>query len=154
MDNETSVPEEISHQGIALPGTEKADNDLERELSNILNQIQGVSDASVFLTVDTGSQLILADNSEGSTRKTLEEDSGGGLREIEEENWKESYVILRDPQGGEKPLVLYERKEQYRGVLVVARGVGDPRIKTQIIEALSSLLGLSTHRITVLPRGD
>ena len=60
---------------------------------------------------------------------------------------------MRETGGGERPLVIYERKEQYRGVLVVASGVEDMRLKAQVIEALSSLLGLPHHRIVVLPRG-
>jgi len=65
---------------------------------------------------------------------------------------RKTYVLLRDPQGNELPLVVEEGEPRYRGVLVVARGVEDPEVKARVIEALQVLLGLPAHRITVLPR--
>ncbi len=146
-------PESRANEVMGIPGLDRSGSEIEREIAGILNKIEGISNAAVFLTVESGPELIIADISEGSERKTTEEDSDGGSREIVENNRKDGYVILRETGGGERPLVIYERKEQYRGVLVVASGVEDMRLKAQVIEALSSLLGLPHHRIVVLPRG-
>lgn len=141
--------ENRTREAVGVPGA--SGGGVEREIASILNKIEGISHATVFLTMESGPELVLADYREGSERETSEEDSDGGSREITEKNWKDDYVILREAGGGERPLVILERKEQYRGALVVARGVEDTRLKAQVTEALSSLLGLPPHRIVVLP---
>jgi stage III sporulation protein AG len=124
-----------------------------RELAALLNQIRGVSNVSVFLTLeDTGKKELVYDE-EQSMRQTVEQDSGGGTREITEDTSRRTHVILRDAQGREIPLVVRENQPRYRGVLVVADGVGDPSVRALVVEALRAILGLPHHRITVLPRG-
>ncbi len=121
-------------------------------LSEILSQIRGVGEVELFLTPETSGKLELVADREQTQRRTDEGDSGGGNREVVEETLRTTYVILRDQQGNEIPLVIEEGKPRYRGVLVVAAGVDDPAVKARVIEALQVLLGLPAHRITVLPR--
>ncbi len=132
-----------------IPGTEQQ---LTRRLAEILSQIRGVSEVELFLTPETSGRMELVTDREQSRRQTNEGDSEGGNREIIEETLRSTYVVLRDSQGNELPLVAEEGKPLYRGVLVVAAGVEDPAVKARVIEALQVLLGLPTHRITVLPR--
>jgi len=106
----------------------------------------------LYLTPETSGRLELVADEEQSQRQTSEGDCEGGSREIVEETTRKTYVLLRDPQGNELPLVVEEGEPRYRGVLVVARGVEDPEVKARVIEALQVLLGLPAHRITVLPR--
>lgn len=125
---------------------------LVRELTEILNQIKGVSDVSVFLTMDSGPEYNYAQNFEQSQRDTQEKDNQGGSRGISEKEENNSYVVIRDSQGGERPLLIKEVKPQVRGALVVAHGVDNAILKKQVVEALQSTLGLPAHRIAVLPK--
>ena len=133
----------------ALPWTEEQ---LSRRLAEILSQIKGVGEVELFLTPETSGRLELVTDREQTQRRTDEGDSEGGNREVVEETLRTTYVILRDRQGNEIPLVIEEGKPRYRGVLVVAAGVENPAVKARVIEALQVLLGLPAHRITVLPR--
>ncbi len=133
----------------ALPWTEEQ---LSRRLAEILSQIRGVGEVELFLTPETSGKLELVADREQTQRRTDEGDSEGGNREVVEETLRTTYVILRDRQGNEIPLVIEEGKPRYRGVLVVAAGVENPAVKARVIEALQVLLGLPAHRITVLPR--
>lgn len=147
---ETAAPAEYS----ALPQAEEALREgQERELAALLNQIRGVSNATVFVTLEDAGHKELVYDQEQSMRQTVEQDSGGGTREISEDTSRRTYVILRDAQGREIPLFVRENQPRYRGVLVVADGVGDPAVQAQVIEALRAIFGLPYHRITVLPRG-
>ncbi len=61
---------------MGIPGLDRSGSEIEREIAGILNKIEGISNAAVFLTVESGGpELIIADISEGSERKTTEEDS-------------------------------------------------------------------------------
>lgn len=125
---------------------------LSRNLAAILSRVRGVGRVEVFLTPGTSGKLEPVADREQSRRRTSEGDGEGGNREIVEETERETHVVLRDPQGNERPLVAEENAPRYRGVLVVAAGVEDEAVKEAIVEALQALLGLPAHRITVLPR--
>ncbi|HHX88051.1 MAG TPA: hypothetical protein GX693_07755 [Firmicutes bacterium] len=142
--------EQTGEQETRRPGEQA----LIQELTEMIGQIKGVNNVKIFITLESGSRLELVTDEERTSRQTLEEDSGGGSREIVEENTSETHVILRDNQGQELPLVVQEFQPCYRGVLVVAEGVENPVVKEQVVEALKAVLNLSYHRITVLPRGD
>ncbi len=125
-----------------------------RELTAMLNQIRGVSNARIFIALEDSGKIEIARDQEQSKRVTIEEDSGGGSREISEDTLRESHVITRDAQGRETPLIVQEIAPRYRGVLVVADGVENPVVQSLVVEAVRSALGLPYHRITVLPRGE
>ena len=127
---------------------------LEQELAALLNQIRGVNNAAVRLTLEDSGRVELAYDREQTRRQTIEQDSGGGTREIIEDTSRLTHVILRDAQGREVPLVERENQPRYRGVLVVADGVEDPAVRAGVVEALRVVLNLPYHRITVLPRGN
>ena len=133
-------------------GAAWTDQQLARGLAEVLSKIRGVSDVELFITPETSGRRELVTDKEQSRRQTSEGDGDGGKREIVEETTRSTYVLLRDSQGNEVPLVAEEGKPLYRGVLVVAAGVDDPAVKAKVIEALQVLLGLPAHRITVLPR--
>ncbi len=126
----------------------------EQELAALLNQIRGVNNAAVRLTLEDSGRAELAYDREQTRRQTVEQDSGGGTREIIEDTSRLTHVILRDAQGREVPLVVRENQPRYRGVLVVADGVEDPAVRASVVEALRAVLNLPYHRITVLPRGN
>ncbi len=133
-------------------GSALTEQQFTRRLAEILAQIHGVSEVELFLTPETSGRLELVADREETQRHTTEGDSGGGKRDVVEETLRSTHVILRDLQGNEIPLVVEEGEPRYRGVLVVAAGVENPAIKALVIEALQVLLGLPSHRITVLPR--
>jgi stage III sporulation protein AG len=54
---------------------------------------------------------------------------------------------------GQKPVVIKQLKPKVRGVLIVARGVENLRIKAAVIEAIQRTLEVPAHRISVLPKG-
>ena len=139
-------------EAVEEAGITWTEQQLTRRLAEILSQIRGVGEVELFLTPETSGRLELVADREQTQRQTNEGDSEGGNREVIEETLRITYVILRDPQGNELPLVVEEGKPRYRGVLVVAAGVEDPAVKARVIEALQVLLGLPAHRITVLPR--
>jgi len=126
----------------------------EPKLAALLEQIRGVSNVQIYATLEDIGDKELAYDQEQSVRRTEEQDGGGGDRNLIEETSRHTYVILRDAQGREIPLVIRENKPLYRGVVVVADGVENPVVKAQVVEALRSVLGLPYHRISVLPRGN
>lgn len=148
-----SSPAPPDHETIYLEEGGREEERFVLELTAMLNQIQGVDNVMLILTTESSGRLELVTDREETKRSTVEDDAGGGTREITEETLRWSHVILRDAQGRETPVVIQENLPRYRGVLVVACGVENPAVKAQVVEALRAVLDLPEHRITVLPRG-
>ena len=53
----------------------------------------------------------------------------------------------------ETPLIIRQTEPEISGVLICADGAANPQVKSNIISAVSALLGIKTHRIEVLERG-
>jgi len=123
---------------------------LERDLTALLRRVSGAGEVVVLVTLESGFRGVYGENKEATARMTREDDGGGGRREVEETTSRTEVVVTRDGPG-ENPLVLLEKLPQLRGVMVIAEGAGDPRLREQLVLALQAGLDLPAHRITVLP---
>lgn len=108
---------------------------LEEELGEILSRIEGAGKVSVMLTVKSGTERIFATDVKTSESGT------------ETERTEEHVVISKD--GEEEAVLLSRNYPTFQGALVVCPGGGDPQVRLQITQALSSLTGLGAGRITV-----
>lgn len=142
-----------------LPGVSsyKAQDNYEEELTEkltgILEQIEGISEARVLITFETSKESVFAGVAEESTKETVEKDTEGGTRDILEKGRKEEYVLLQEGGGGEKALLIMEKKPRIAGIMVVAKGAENSRLRLEVLRAIQSLMGLPAHRIAVLPWG-
>lgn len=131
----------------------KAERDLEFRLEGILSQIQGAGQVEVSVFLATGTSYEYAINASANKRVIDEKDQGGGVRLTTENNSSDQYVLIRGNQAGqEKPVIIQETRPQIQGVLIVADGAKDAKIKNKLIRAVETALGLEIHRIQVLSR--
>ncbi len=98
---------------------------LGEELNAILSQIKGVGKVQVLLTVDTGSNTVYQTDGEDT-------------------------VIVTDGNRVQNGLVQRVESPAYRGAVVVCQGADSPTVRLSIVEAVSSVTGLSSDKITVL----
>ena len=111
-------------------------DDLERRLKEALTQIQGVGEANVILTLKSGPQKILAQDSDTSISERGTESNV-------------SSVILSRGSGQEDAIVIQQLSPQYQGALVICSGGDDPEVRLQLVEAVSALTGLGADKISV-----
>lgn len=123
----------------------------ETQLKDALEGIAGVSDVMVVVNVDATEKRVLEQNSVTRSQVTDEKDREGGERKVEDQSRDNQVVIIRD---GEKevPIVLETKKPEIRGVLVVAKGADNIQVKKWIIESVTKLLDVPSHRVSVMPR--
>ena len=98
---------------------------MENRLVQVLEQVQGVGKAEVFLTC------------EGTQEKVVEKD-------------ETETVYERDSRGNQTPYVSAEIYPQVTGVLVVAQGGDDPVVIQNIQEAVQVLFQVEAHKIKVM----
>ena len=129
------------------PGTaaeEKPDYraETERRLARILSRIEGAGQVEVMLTLRTGPvsryQTDVESRSESSGDRSGTEHS-------------EKTVLFSRGSAYNEPAVAQTEYPRFRGALIVASGAGDPAVRYNLIQAVSSLLELGADRITVVP---
>ncbi|MDQ0156432.1 stage III sporulation protein AG [Robertmurraya andreesenii] len=123
----------------------------ENQLKEALEGIAGVSDVMVVVNVDATEKRVLEKNSVLRSQTTNEKDREGGERKVDDQSQDHQIVIIRD---GEKevPIVLETKKPEIRGVLVVAKGADNIQVKKWIIESVTKLLDVPSHRVSVMPK--
>lgn len=123
----------------------------ETQLKDALDEIAGVSEVTVVVNVEATERRVYEKNTVTSSQKTEEKDREGGERIVEDLSKDEQMVIIRD---GEKevPIVLETKKPEIRGVLVVAKGADNIQVKKWIIESVTKLLDVPSHRVSVMPK--
>lgn len=120
----------------------------ESELKGTLETMQGVSNVSVIVNIDATETKVYEKNSVAQRQTTEETDRDGGQRKVEDFSTDEKIVIIREGDK-EVPLVKETKKPAIRGVLIVAKGADDVRIKKEIIDAVTRVLDVPSHRVAV-----
>ncbi len=123
--------------------------EMENQLSLILSQIQGMGKVSIMITLKTGTEIITAKDETISDKTTNEKDKEGGIRTINEQNTSDKVVFMNEQGGTSKPLVLKEINPEIKGVIIVAEGAKDPKLKLKLTEAVQTVLDVPAYRISV-----
>ena len=134
----TVVPKEIQKY--------RDEQNIEKELEDILAQIKGVEKVKVLVTYSETEQVVPLYNESTSKSSTEERDVDGGERSIE--NYDISKEVVAD--GNQYPItekVVFPRIE---GAIVIAKGAENTVVKDNITNAVSAATGLAVHKIQVL----
>ena len=126
--------------------------ELENKLTGILGEIQDVGEVSVMITLKSGSEIIPAKDESVTDKTTDEKDVEGGTRAINETNTSDQVVFMNEQGGASKPLVLKEINPDIKGVIIVAEGAKDPRVKLQLTEAVQTVLDVPAYRVSVFEK--
>ncbi|MEC3758820.1 stage III sporulation protein AG [Bacillus halotolerans] len=127
------------------------EKEYENQLKEILETIIGVEDVSVVVNVDATSLKVYEKNKSSKNTTTEETDKEGGTRSVTDQTSEEEIVMIRNGDK-ETPVVVQTKKPDIRGVLVVAQGVDNVQIKQTIIEAVTRVLDVPSHRVAVAPK--
>ena len=115
-------------------------NDLEEKVAQVLNQISGITDASVIINYsDNGTNDIAYD-----TKQTMNEN--GNVLSIEKS------VAYNEENGKKTAIIQVYNTPKVEGVIIVANGVDDSEIKQKISTAIGNLLGVASYKVQVFAK--
>lgn len=117
---------------------------LETKLKNVLNKIDGAGTVSVMITVKSAPELIIA--SASSEKTTTNSTTNGGTQS--------NVSVSTDPvivtnSGVSSPLILTEKLPEITGVVVVANGAKDVKVKLSLLQAVQALLDVKSSNIQI-----
>ncbi len=101
----------------------------ESELESILSQIKGVGDVQVMIVYSS------------TDRKILEKDV---------DSYGNEKTVTKNESSDTEPFVVMTKYPDINGIIVVARGGSDNRVKNIITECVSDVMGVPVHKVKVL----
>lgn len=123
---------------------------LERDLKSILSKIEGVGNVEVLITLNSDEEVVAAMDVVQSSTTTNEKDSNGTVREVVQTESNNKIVTSQNPSGQNAPIVLKRLMPEIRGVIVVADGAKDPRLRYEISSAVQTALGIPAYKVRVI----
>lgn len=148
----TSASGDLKKLDALASGIITEEEKLEQRLGSVLQQINGVGSVKVAITLVSGTRYEYATNLKNNQREVEERDERGGTRATSERTQDEQLVLLSSGGANSgQPLVIREIKPEIKGVLVVAEGAQDARIREQLTRTLQSVLGVPAYKIRVMP---
>lgn len=120
----------------------------EARLTSMLNQMQGVSDASVLVNIETTEEVTYAKGGSISKSSTIVNDNRGATSSTTQTTDNTSIVMYKGPNG-DVPVVIEHKKPSISGVWVEAHGVSDPGVRDRIENAIVRVLNIPAHRISI-----
>lgn len=109
----------------------------ERRMEEILGRIEGTGKLQLMLTLKSGSQLYLAEDTD--------ESADGEEVQVQRET-----VTLHRGSGYEDVVITRQIYPMYQGALVVCQGADKAAVRLAVTEAVAALTGLSSDKITVV----
>jgi len=125
---ETTAEEPVTEENSA--------ESLERRLEALLEQVDGTGKTKVMLTLRKGTGY------EYLSDMTTEVRSDGEK--------KETQMVFASGSGGDSPVLIGTTYPEYQGAVVVCEGGDRPSVRLAVIDAVSSLTGLSASQIAVI----
>ncbi len=122
---------------------------MENTLERILSRIDGAGEVTVAVSLDTSATYVYGYDQSDTTETTEEHDSNGGSRVATQTDTSRTAVVVS--QGGTSgPVVVRVELPPIKGVVVVASGAADSRVKALLSQAVQTLYGVPAHRVAVM----
>lgn len=117
---------------------------MERELEDLLGQMDGVGAVRVMITLEDQGENVVAQDISSQSFTTKE-----GETTKEEMSSDRTTVLSQDAPYETKTI-----EPKIRGVCVVAEGASDNRTKVAIYEAIQALFSVDAHKISIVEMGS
>ena len=117
---------------------------LEKSLSQTVRCITGSKKVQVVVTLESGIRYTYADIHEGTTANKTESDY-----ESTSDERKQSYITVRNADGGEQALLVTSEMPEVRGVAIICEGGDDPVLNEKIKNAVTAALNITSKRVYV-----
>lgn len=144
---------EESYENNIVQGESTNESRMVSDLESILSKINGVGKVKVMVTYSETSKVVPVYNEESTEENTEETDSEGGTRKVTQtDNRKE--VIYEESNGNKTLITQSVVSPKIEGAIITAEGANDANTKTNIIQAVSAVTGLATHKIQVFEMSE
>ncbi|WP_026886478.1 stage III sporulation protein AG [Clostridium beijerinckii] len=118
------------------------------DLKNILKKMNGVGDVEVMMSFENGGEKVPAYDKNNQKSTTEENDTEGGKR-VTNQDTDASKTVMTTSDGNNEPFILKTYKPKITGIIILAEGADNSKIKYGIEQAVSKLYNLSLDKVNV-----
>ena len=126
------------------------EQELENKLKNNIQLMEGAGRVQVSVSFATGLKNEYARNDNVTKNTSRETDKTGGTRETTQVTENNQIVL---PNGASQPVLVMEDRPEIAGVLIIAEGASDPKVREGIHNAVQTLLNIPSSKINVVAMG-
>ena len=148
LKDETTLNKIISRTSDNSKEVSSSSDNIEEKLENILSKIEGVGKVKVLITYSSTSMIVPLYNEDSEESLTEENDKEGGTRKITENRNKKD-IIYQESSGEKVPITQSVISPKMEGAIITAEGARNVEVKSNIIQAVEAVTGVSTHKIQV-----
>lgn len=120
----------------------------EEQLEKVLSNIKGTGKVSVMITYQSSAEMVCANKVETEKNTITEKTEKGGTKESETIKENKSPVIIGNGDN-ENALVMIEKEPEIKGVIVVAQGAENVKIKMELQKAVETVLQISPSQVEI-----
>ena len=120
----------------------------EEKLYQLVSSIQGVGEAQVWVTLESGVEYVYLQEEVRNTDTTKDYDEEGVKTLREKDNSEQKYILV-NKNGEEQPLIQKQLEPTVQGVVIVCEGAGSAQVNEQVVNAVTCALGNSSNRVYV-----
>lgn len=124
------------------------EDEQKQQLVSILKKISGVEDVDVMITFESDEVKVPAYDKTSQNTVTEEADNNGGKRVNNQKN-DDTKIVMKNSGNSDEPFILQTNKPKVVGVVVVAKGASDSKVKHNIEVAVSNLYNLDANKVNV-----
>ncbi len=125
---------------------------MEQRLTSMVETISGTGKCQVMVTLQQGTEYVYA--SEGKTTMDHSQNlEGESAKKMEQKDNNESKIVILEQNGTSKALIETKIEPQIKGVVVVCEGGDSAVVKERIVEAVTTVLGIKSNQVCVVPKG-
>ena len=130
---QTDVTQQISQTTQSFQLTE-----FEEKLQDSLSNIQGIGRVKLTLSLKTTEESVYA----ADIRESTQSDANN--------SYESALSIISDKNSGEQPILVKNIYPTFRGALVLCDGADSDTVRLCVIQAVSTICGLGTDKVSVL----
>lgn len=128
-------------------------NSLEERLEEILSMIEGSGNVDVMVSYLNSVEQVPMYDEKISTTVTEESDTAGGKRKTNQTS-NEHTIIFEEKNNTKTAMIKQTIMPEIIGVVVVADGAKNIKVKEDIIKAVEATVNVSSHKIQVFSRKE
>ena len=144
-DKEASIKTETTNTNKEELKDESEIFTLEEKLKKILAQIEGAGEVDVMITYESSEEIQPAFNTNTTTEETREADQQGGERTITTSSENKTIIT----SSSNEPIVIKTNEPKISGVIVVATGAKDLKVKETLYSAVQTALQVKGYQVEV-----
>ena len=117
---------------------------LEKSIKSIVRGISGDKNPTVVVTLESGIRYNYAHADETDVSS-----STGSTTDQSSESKKQSYITVKNADGGEEALIITQIMPEIRGVAVICNGGNNEAVAEKIKNAVTAALNITSKRVYI-----